>query len=560
MNSVARVMKTWPSRRSLFAAGTLLLMLCCGVHVSGTDAGAAQAACTNCIDVFEHDMLMAVGDSLTHGTMNGTNNETNTRNAYLQQIYESLSAVAGISFFQPYLDITESRKNPFAIPTNLGVDGSDIFSAEGVEYYKRGGAEFSYTTRAYLCDRLLPGRFSDLYDSVLYPLNIVEKKAVSQIDAAVRLLQSAAGTDNATRAVFVFWMGNNDSSNATLGMGTRNPAFIPLPFDLIAPHLKPMARQLMSWGEQAGVLSFTPYTLENITRNLTEPVDFQKQYDRVVNRLLSDVSSFDDRADLFLCTLPYYSSVGYLFDAEDIEFYLQQINPGYSVPTSFSRGAQGDGVPLNGIQGDRVPLFTFLCMYALLSEGASVDMVNCALETDGVQRDGLVLSAAEQQYIRTRINSFNTSIKESDALSHRSVHLVNTGQYINDILGGRETVVINGTTFTRRWGRGGSFCLDGVHPGYTAQAVIANYILERINSVCGYGAPEADLADVYKNDPYIDRDGDGWVPGPGYEAPGIPSVLLLFADPDDTDPAAVPVLPDNVWDSISEILLEEFLL
>ena len=62
-------------------------------------------------------------------------------NAYLQKTVESLSAVFPLQFSQPLFGFREYRLRPFLTPTNLGVDGSDIFSLEGIEYYKRVGAE-----------------------------------------------------------------------------------------------------------------------------------------------------------------------------------------------------------------------------------------------------------------------------------------------------------------------------------------------------------------------------------------------------------------------------------
>ena len=37
--------------------------------------------------------------------------------------------------------------------------------------------------------------------------------------------------------------------------------------------------------------------------------------------------------------------------------------------------------------------------------------------------------------------------------------------------------------------RGGGFSMDGVHPGYTGHALIANFILEGINEGSGHAAP-----------------------------------------------------------------------
>ena len=92
-------------------------------------------------------VLISLGDSLTQGTMDATNNATTTLNAYMQKVYASLKQVSPVRFSQPLLDSREKRLMPFMLPTNLGVDGSDIYSLEGKEYYKRYGADASFVRR-----------------------------------------------------------------------------------------------------------------------------------------------------------------------------------------------------------------------------------------------------------------------------------------------------------------------------------------------------------------------------------------------------------------------------
>src|SRR5438093_4003860 len=43
-------------------------------------------------------VLLALGDSLTHGTMNATNNSVNTENAYLQRVADKLKRVVNLRF------------------------------------------------------------------------------------------------------------------------------------------------------------------------------------------------------------------------------------------------------------------------------------------------------------------------------------------------------------------------------------------------------------------------------------------------------------------------------
>jgi hypothetical protein len=501
-------------------------------------------------------LFFSLGDSLSHGTMDATNNSTNTLNAYVQLVTDALvESQIPLYFNQPFFDDHENRIRPFVLPTNLGVDGSDIFSLVGLDYYKRIGTQQSRFNRDLMADRWLPSRLKDKYDKVLYPINVVTRRPTSQLDAARWLLGRKAPRAGIEHAIGLLWIANNDSSLAALGTGGSNPMFQPMPFDVVKSELKPALRLLLAFGERAGVLSFEPYTQAAIERNLTETNDFEEQYRLIVDRLELAINSSTVATDLFLLTLPYYSAVGYLMDSDDLEFYLQKLDPEYEVPASFARV----NLPDYPLTGDRVSLLTFGLMYAFLSSGHSVAEVNRVLETDGVQRDGWVLSEAEQQIIMARIDAFNAAIKSAAVSASSNVHVIDIGAYLNDALTGKEPMVVDGRVLTRKWIRGNGFCLDGVHPGYLGQTLIANRLLMSLNAILGLEAEPYDLSEKMQIDPYIDQDEDGWAPGPQYEAAGIAELLFLFSDPDDTDAGIQVELPPDVWDLISDILLREIL-
>ncbi|MDO9110435.1 MAG: hypothetical protein Q7U40_07235, partial [Desulfatirhabdiaceae bacterium] len=264
--------------------------------------------------------VVALGDSLTQGTMDATNNAQNTLNAYLQKTVESLSVAAPLQFSQPLFGFREYRLRPFLTPTNLGVDGSDIFSLEGIEYYKRVGAEASYPNDAYLCDSSLPFQFENKYDKVLFPLDLIAEKPVSQIDAALTLLNQQAAAQDESAALVFLWIGNNDTSLAALGIGGSNPSYLPFPLSAISAEITPALRSLLETGQAQGVLNFEPYTLSAIQRNLTEVTDFTAQLNRILERLNQENSLPQAQTAIMLLTLPYYSVIGYLFDSEDLEF------------------------------------------------------------------------------------------------------------------------------------------------------------------------------------------------------------------------------------------------
>jgi hypothetical protein len=112
---------------------------------------------------------------------------------------------------------------------------------------------------------------------------------------------------------------------------------------------------------------------------------------------------------------------------------------------------------------------------------------------------------------------------------------------------------------TRKWIRGGGFTFDGVHPNLTGQSLVANFLLSEIGDKLGVAPPLYGLSAVAGLDPYWDSDGDGWAPGPPWVAAGIPELLHLFRDPDDSSASIGVELPGDVWQRISAILLGELL-
>jgi len=323
--------------------------------------------------------------------------------------------------------------------------------------------------------------------------------------------------------------------------------------------LDPVLALLLFVGQHNGEVSFEPYTMTAIERNLTELEDFEEQYIHVLNRLMGETADSGVATDLFALTLPYYSAVGYLMDSEDLEFYLRKVDPTYSVPGNFKRVAPPGKPIADPLAGDRISLLTFGMMYALLSSGYSSDTVTRVLEINGQQRDGLVLSEAEQRHIMSRIDGFNEAIEEASASLGPAVHLIDIGRLIDDMFTGKMEIEVGDRVLNRKWVRGSGFSLDGVHPGYTAQAFLANFIVERMNEVLGLDAPPTDLVDTLSMDPYVDWDGDGWATGPDYEPPGITRLILLFRDPDDTNPDVGVEMPPDVWGLISNVLLGEIL-
>lgn len=542
-------------RSWIVTTGAALVVASPAVFEAAPRTGARRAAAG-----LERVLLLGLGDSLTHGTMDATNNYVASENAYLQKVADKLGEVTRLRFHRPIWDFGEIRLQPFSIPTNLGVDGADVFSIEGLSYHKRAGTTEDLLSTGFLSEKNLPFQLRDDYDKVLFPINLLAGKPVSQVDAAVWQLTTGVPLYRTRKAYGVLWIGNNDSSGAALGTG-GSPERQPIPFPQIASELPRGLRLLMRFAERTGEISFEPYTQASIEQNLTDAADFSAQFNHVLDRLITESASSAAEVEWLACTLPYYSSVGYLMDSEDLEFYLRKYDPAYTVPPSFQRVA-APGQPITDyVQGDRVALLTFGMMLSLLATGHSVADVNAVLETDtGLQRDGMVLSESEQRFIMARIDAFNDAIRAGAAAHGPKVRVIDVGGELNRVLTGQTPVIIGGQQISRKWTRGGSFSLDGVHPGYIGQAFIANIILSEMNTLFGLGLATHDLTQVRATDPYVDKDGDGWAPGPARQAPGITELLFLLTDPDDTDASVQSQIPADVWDRLAAILIGQFRL
>jgi hypothetical protein len=475
-----------------------------------------------------------------------------TENADLQKVADKLALATKLRFRQPLYDLQEKRVQPFGLPTNLGVDGADSFTIEGLRYHKRAGTTEDLPGADLVSSKSLPFQLESDYEKVLFPINLLAGKPVSQIDAAVWQLTEGVRLARSQKAVGVLWIGNNDSSSAALGTG-GTPERQPIPFDQIKSELPPLLRALLRFAQRSGEISFEPYTQASIAQVLTDVDDFDAQFNHVLDRLQAETAGSSAEIHWYVVTLPYYSSVGYLIDSDDLEYYIRKFDPGYSVPASFKR------VGANPTSGDRVALLTFGFMMSLIGTGHSVAEVNAVLETpQGVQRDGMVLSESEQQFIMARIDAFNASIAAAVAARGPNVHLVDVGGTLNQVLTGQTPIVIDGHQISRRWTRGGSFSLDGVHPGYLGQAFIANILMADFGGQFGWDLPPYDLSAVRAADPYVDHDGDGWSVGPPEVPPGFAELLAVLTDPDDADPAAQATIPADIWERIAGILIKQF--
>jgi hypothetical protein len=324
-----------------------------------------------------------------------------------------------------------------------------------------------------------------LLDALLAPIPELAGAPVSQLEAAEYL----AGLYPGKRKIITLWIGNNDVLGTVFGgNGARLTA------DAIQAYLSDTA---------AG------HDLASVTANLTE----------IVERLTAI-----PEAEVLIANIPDVSQVAFLLTAADLERLA--VFPDPQVTALGPEEALGFGPFLNPAAPDQ--------SVARALGANNVVLNGTLLGTRGVS-EAFVLTPAEAALIQERVAELNGLLADL-AAAKPNARLVDVGALLDQVLNGEITVA--GNNLTRTWG-GGIFSLDGVHLSNTGYATVANAHVDALNAAFPeLGVPSLDLVPVWENDPYRDKDGDGYVYGPEFP-PVIAPELLPLADCDDADP--------NVW-------------
>jgi hypothetical protein len=338
------------------------------------------------------------------------------------------------------------------------------------------------TTQEVILERT--GSGNPLLDELLAPLPERAGRSLSQLEAAEYLADLYPDQTK----VFTLWIGNND----VLGAVTRD---------------------FGSRLTEAEILAYlsdteTGHDLDAVEANLSE----------IVDRL----ASFSD-SHVFVANIPYVTQIGFLFNEADLErlaaFPLVDVTslaPGQSV---------GFGPFLNPDNPDRS-----------IARGLGLDnfSLNGLIFGTVSTSDGFSLTADEAVRVNNRVDAINDHIALL-AQTYPNVTLVDTNALFQEVID--EEIVIAGDVLYKTLG-GGAFSLDGVHPSDTGYALVANEFIRTINfSELDFRVPEADVEAVWAVDPYIDGDGDFYVPGP--DPATISPLLAPLIDCDDTDPDVV---------------------
>jgi hypothetical protein len=316
-----------------------------------------------------------------------------------------------------------------------------------------------------------------LLDGLLRPIPDLAGQPVSQLEAARFMAARNAGRP----ILFTLWIGNNDLLGAITADGGSA---------LTAPRIEAFLADTAAGHDLATVRSRLTLIVETL---------------RAV-----------PGSHLFIANLPETPRIGFLFERTDLETLALFPQPAL---TALPPGAAiGFGPFLTGIA-------PFL--------GTDNASLNTAIAVVAAA-DGNVLEAGEAALLSARIAAINEHIRALAELP--GVTLVDAHGAFAALTAG--TTVVAGRPLGKTLGAGGAFSLDGIHPSHTGHALIANLFIGSMNETLGLGIPLLDLAAIQAGDPFFDRDGDGFVPGPGPAA--VAPALLPLADCDDADPAILP--------------------
>jgi len=313
-----------------------------------------------------------------------------------------------------------------------------------------------------------------LLKRLMAPIPNLVKKPVSQLEAALYV----AGLHPDKKVIFTVWTGNNDVLWSVIN----------------------------NYGQEITEKQIKAYL--NDTSAEHDLISVKNNLTHVVKKLKAIPGSH-----IFIGTLPYMTRPAFFFSKKDIERLTQFPNP------KITALVEGESIGFGP--------FLHLANLGAFSAASNNETANAAISQ---LTDTHKLSPNEIAIVDERIDQINEHIQS--LTSPGKVTVVNTFDIFQQIY--ENKVTIKGHQIYKTFGCGG-FSFDAFHPSNTTHAMLANKFIEKINESLQLSIPLIDIKAVFDTDPYQDRDGDHFAPGPGDNIVGSEVLVYKLFDCDDSN-------------------------
>lgn len=446
--------------------------------------------------------MVAVGNSITAGYMDGALYDRGQQNAFVSILAEQMKAVGGGEFNIPDIN---SENGFFDIGPNNVILGRLVLTVNpntgsvGPAPIGQGDLPAPYTGEKALLNNFgVPGvtlgtaLLPELGNPNHLLFNPLYGRFASNPGSSTLIGDAAAAMANGG-TFFSFWLGNNDVYGYAAG-GASNPALLTSDSDFQNRLNLALGAMLNANPEAKGIILNIP-SIDLLPHfSLIDPLGIAipeairpqlgaglAQLNAAINGWNAGITANTDipepvKASLLRPTL----STG--FDA----YPLLILDPSLSdavipLPTGgtltipkIRNITEADGI--------KMPLTAQLA----LEEGTGISPLTPLNE---MQFDHVYLTKDELEEIRNKINAFNSFISAAAQANSSRLILIDINDFISQVAQGMVShgnVTLTATIVPPS----GAFSVDGMHPNGRAQAFIANLIIEKINEKWGSNIPK----------------------------------------------------------------------
>lgn len=520
---------------------------------------------------------VAIGDSITQGWMSGDANYFTQPHAYpvlLAKQFQTHMAIPLMVVEPPAtgslpgcLEQDPAKRGGYhrmertLIANNLGVAGLSIAFIAGQPDCNDDGVPDGTITGDVFNVKVTQGTDTNDPTNFLVTNGDIVQTVTSEASAVLSPHNPGSTVLDAALALkptfITFWLGNNDalgSIGGTLGKNTiDNLSAIQeggytytnitdlTPSNLFAS----VGAAKLDDGDRRGP-TFYPIARMSTTAN------FQAAYTNAINQLSQS------GAKIVVINIPYVTGTGFLMSwTEAKNFFIRYAGVSQQEIDDAWEGVPGSNKGFGGDPNAKIPfdvalagllLFKNLIAQNIPTQNALRILTTGRAVSTTTTSYGLFdwdvnnLTEAEANAINARIDEFNNHIKNTADGNNNIIMLDAKSIFENIRSNGAEVTDEKGNVITTYLGfpvrklsrvypgagdpsstdgsqtNGGIFSLDGVHPGPTAHGIIANAILDLVNTSTangGFGIPvsRTSLFDIWKDDPFVDHDNDGRVRG-----------------------------------------------